>query len=338
MAADDYAVVVGIDKYPGLSDLSGPSADAREFYSWLIDGDGGDVPAANIGLLITPDFQLPEPCPITDAKPMDWQISDLFRPYVVKAANGRVGRRLYIFMAGHGFSDSNRTHDVALFSANAELFFPKHVAATAYADWFKRNALFDQIVLIMDCCRTNSQIHSIPDVGLPNLTNRNGGDVRTFYAFGTTWGSPSREREINGEVRGIFTTALVRALEEAKPNNRGRVTGSAIQNHIHTIIDDIADGVAIKPPDIQVDPHREIVFAERKEITTSTVTISLDPYNGDETIIVLDGARKEVARIDATTATVELNLGIGIYKAYVDQAENRSDYIEVTGGDHAVKL
>jgi hypothetical protein len=43
-----YAVVVGINRYPGLSDLTGARADAEAFAQWLEDGDGGALPAANI--------------------------------------------------------------------------------------------------------------------------------------------------------------------------------------------------------------------------------------------------------------------------------------------------
>jgi uncharacterized caspase-like protein len=37
MACNDYALVVGISKYPALGDLSGPENDARDFRDWLIE-------------------------------------------------------------------------------------------------------------------------------------------------------------------------------------------------------------------------------------------------------------------------------------------------------------
>jgi hypothetical protein len=43
-----YAVVVGINRYPGLSDLRGARADAGAFADWLERPDGGAVPPANV--------------------------------------------------------------------------------------------------------------------------------------------------------------------------------------------------------------------------------------------------------------------------------------------------
>ena len=44
MATNDYAVVVGINHYPGLSDLKGAENDARAFQDWLVRKDGGNIP------------------------------------------------------------------------------------------------------------------------------------------------------------------------------------------------------------------------------------------------------------------------------------------------------
>ena len=57
--ANDYAVIVGAQTYPGLDDptsdafhpLLGPVNDATAFYEWVTSPDGGDVPAANADLI-----------------------------------------------------------------------------------------------------------------------------------------------------------------------------------------------------------------------------------------------------------------------------------------------
>ena len=52
MSAEDYAVVVGVSRYPTLRapapgsahDLQGPDADSEAVYQWLTDPGGGGVP------------------------------------------------------------------------------------------------------------------------------------------------------------------------------------------------------------------------------------------------------------------------------------------------------
>ena len=54
---DDYAVVVGVARYPELSaegaaaDLEGPDNDAQDVYDWLVSPDGGGLDPGNVKLL-----------------------------------------------------------------------------------------------------------------------------------------------------------------------------------------------------------------------------------------------------------------------------------------------
>lgn len=45
---DHFAVLVTIDRYPGLTDLHGPEQDGHAFKAWLESATGGDVAAKNI--------------------------------------------------------------------------------------------------------------------------------------------------------------------------------------------------------------------------------------------------------------------------------------------------
>ena len=47
-----YAIVIGIDRYPGFRDLGGACNDAEAFAEWLTDPNGGDVPAENVRTLL----------------------------------------------------------------------------------------------------------------------------------------------------------------------------------------------------------------------------------------------------------------------------------------------
>ena len=56
MAANDYAVVVGINRYQGLNDLMGPENDAADFNAWLRKPTGGAVQGARDQLVSLKKF------------------------------------------------------------------------------------------------------------------------------------------------------------------------------------------------------------------------------------------------------------------------------------------
>lgn len=335
---DDHAVIVGIDTYPGLSQLGGPCEDARLVRDWLLDPACGDVPAGNIKVLLTSDYHPPGPTNVNDVHPVEDEVNDLFRPLVTQGLmNGRIGRRLFIYLAGHGFSDPSDMASAALFAANAEMVFAPHIAGTGYANWFRRNGIFDEIVLIMDCCRTVNPMQTIRPPPLPNTNQPSqAAKVRTFYAFGTSWGAVARERPMNGSVRGIFTTALLESLSSARPNRNGRVTGQIVKNYVHNIIDRVADGTDISPPDIQVDSSRDIAFVERQQAPKLTARFTLAPHSGEEILLVSDGSGT-VQDLSFDEAQKTLPLSPGLYKALV-QGTDRSKLFEMVNEDVDITL
>lgn len=339
MAADDRAIVVGIRLYPGFSRLDGPSNDAEAFRDWLVDASGGAVDPANVALLLTSSFHPPDPAGVTDAHPVEDEINALFRPLLPEAAlQRRIGRRLYIFLAGHGFGDPTDMQTAALYAANADQFSFPHVAGTAYAEWFRRSGAFDEVVLIMDCCRIAAPLFSVRPPPVPRITaSSRASSVRRFYAFAAGWNGVARERDIGGKVRGIFTVALIDALRLAPSNRLGRVTGSLVKDYLHNHIGTVAGGVAINPPEIVVDSSREIVFAERAAPPGATVHVHLTPFAGGETVVILAGSRAEVARVTASSADLELSLEPGIYKACVE-GTGRETLFEVVGREISIAL
>src|SRR5215475_5387322 len=148
MANDDFAVVVGISRYPFISDLKGPENDARNFHDWLLAPQGGGVPKQNAKLILSSDFsptEIPE-----DAEPTTERIDRTFGQLVRRGMNnnGCVGRRLYIYLAGHGFAPN--VDEAALLMANAGLgFYGNHIPGRSYANWFLVAAYFTEVVLFM---------------------------------------------------------------------------------------------------------------------------------------------------------------------------------------------
>lgn len=328
MAQQDHAVVIGIESYRdgdngiGLAPLKAAENDATHFQQWLLDDAGGDVPADQVQCLVSSTFDA------GSGQPNFTQLLDLFRPLVAQCIQGgRIGRRIYIYLAGHGFSDSRQMSSAALLSAEADLLTTTHIAGTLCAEWFRRNGAFDEVVLIMDCCRSVDAMTTVIPLPFPDSSNPNRAtEVRKFYAFATLWGQDSRETQIGGEDRGIFTTALLDALRHAKPNLRGRVTGQAVADFTHNRMVELFHPAPPLPADIQVDGSRDIVFAER-QAGHLTLTVNLDPFTPGLTVQVTDGRMRPVGQVQAGQNAVSFQVIPGLYKVAIDPG--RSTLVEV---------
>src|SRR5262245_6747855 len=146
MGREDHAVVVGISRYPGFPDLApleGPVRDAEEFAGWLLDPAGGDVPKKNLRLLVSRNGG-------DDKRPTEKEVEEEFEQLEELAVqNGdRAGRRLYFFLAGHGFSPD--LDGTALLTANASRSRTGyHVPAREWANWWRAARYFDEVVLFL---------------------------------------------------------------------------------------------------------------------------------------------------------------------------------------------
>src|SRR5262245_20513430 len=102
MPPKDHAIVVGIRRCPALGDLNGPENDARDFEQWLLDPAGGDVPPANVRRILSSDFA-PNANPLDD-KPTTAELESAFDALYDRGDQngGKTGRRLYVYLAGHG--------------------------------------------------------------------------------------------------------------------------------------------------------------------------------------------------------------------------------------------
>jgi hypothetical protein len=310
-----YALVIGINDYPlsGLEPLKGPVNDANDFYAWLCDPEGGNLPTKNIQRIVSSDYPAHAACPTPN------QVEALFEPFISDYYDGKKeGERLYIFAAGHGFGDPNDMGKTALYAANVKNMFPWHIAVTEYAEWLRRHAVFNEIVLIMDCCRTINVPHQIREPQYVTLQgNVNADKVKCFYAFAVGSGRKARERLFeDGKNAGIFTKVLLDALRNARPV-QGVVTGQALKNHIHNSISRFAGDHEAEPPEIRLDSNQDISFFKRKSAGTVPVRINIQSYSGTDRLILFDGLSQEIRQEAATASVMTLDLEPGIYKVAV---------------------
>lgn len=334
---DDFAVVVGVEKYDAsIGSLQGSERDARSFYEWLIDPKGGDVPKENITLIVSSKWPAGG-MPTTDT--VDEPFVGLRRK--ARDNGGRLGRRLYIFFAGHGIAPNGNPDEAAILMANAQPDVPYHIPGRLYANALLVEGMVDEIVLFMDCCRDNysrAEVRSLPWMLSPNSS---AGKTKHFYGFATRWGQKSRERQIldgrvveqGGEFRGVFTTAVLEALQGRVRDASGAVTGELLVSHVHNRLPELLAGEFERP---QFAHDAGIVFcappapdngaAVAAPAATTRVEIAFSPQVVGPVQIMAH--RKPSIDIDHTAGRVELDLERGMY-VLLDQGAARPHAFEV---------
>ena len=110
-------------------------------------------------------------------------------------------------------------NSAALFAANADVLFPVHLAVIKYVDFFRRAWAFDEVIAVMDSCRSTNPLLEVNNPPLPRIRpHPNADKVRVFRAFAAGFDQTARERAIDGVTRGIFMAAL---------SSLGRLPGSS---------------------------------------------------------------------------------------------------------------
>ena len=348
MAADDYAIVVGITKYPSLglspnetADLKGSERDALEVANWLKAKDGGDLPddRDHLNLICTSDFQ-GEPT-ATKGEPQQQRLRDAFDALVqagkekprASRDDPMLGRRLYIYMSGHGFSPSR--YRGALYVANATPDNGWHSYASGWLEWFQDNFYFKEYVLWMDCCMDRE--FGIDPENIMKKTARFGRMGGTFIAFAAPRQFKTVERPIeakNSEIHGVFTCALLEGLKGGAVDSEGQITGRSLADYLlngmsaYLTDDDLKNPMIAKEPEV-VKADRTLVFAtgRQKQSTLVTLTFPIDAVGKQAT---LWGGLPIVPNSFPVQPDVSQKLENGLYVVAVPELRLRHGF-EVTG-------
>jgi hypothetical protein len=218
MESRDWAISIGVGDYletHRLHDLPGARRDAEGFYEWVASHDGGAVPEKQRTLLISASPQDPRaPSPVAHGIKL-WfrQLVDIAFKSFVAGTGFRVGRRLYIFAAGHGVSLGDELHTALLTAEANPPITGEHFAGGLFAEWFRVARAFEEVFLAMDCCRTEMWVRPEP----PSYSDdqKSFPPAKHFYAFAVANGTETREAVVNRAPGGHLTTALLRNLREA---------------------------------------------------------------------------------------------------------------------------
>ena len=270
---NDWALVVGINRYPfasGLSPLQGAARDAEKFFEWVTSKTGGDVPNDQVhSCLLTS----PEPGNGTEKpRPVFSQIQQFIEDMQTQLA-GRPGRRLYLFLSGHGISpiSENAVRHAALLMANTRPPQDWHnFPGNVWAEGARNAARFREVVLIMDCCRDLQDKANVGTHAFGDAVD-DGKACRLVELYAADWGSQAREGEF-GEPKvrqGIFTHSLLEVLKAGRMN--GRMLKESLLEHLSR---KATPEQRFQKPDIRTDEELEaLTFNEAAAPPMSPVAI-----------------------------------------------------------------
>jgi uncharacterized caspase-like protein len=350
-----YAVVVGINRYPGLpTNLRGPRNDAQQFYDWLRDPCGGRVPEANIRLIkvdeqdearfTSPDVALPTRDLINNAlddvmtnlerhlkgSPLDWQHT-----------------RLYLYLSGHGVAANAR--EAALLMANARLGrLGDSIPCAPYMAFFQDAQTFRELVCFADCCRTAKAQAQM--LGPPfDRRSANRGPVATVLGFATNFGDlayePTPEEEADPDLtRGFFTTALLEGLRGGAVDElTGEINSNSLARYVRRRVLDLTQTRPVpQQAPMSADPAAPIVFRPAASPPVWSVTISF-PAGFTGAVALSDGKGRDVGRYEGAPAPWVVPLPNDYYEVRPAEARdgsgfNKDGLFRVLGEDRHVQL
>jgi hypothetical protein len=276
---------------------------------------------------------------VTDLRPMADDLQRQFNKMAVEAVqnrlNGRptrLARRLYVYMAGHGFMpEQNQLSIVTADSIDPD--FVQSLQATAWIDWLSDQYHFDELVLWMDCCAGRDYYQPSLKPLMRKDAARNGDPAKMFVAFAAKPTRDAYEAPLppTGAVRGLFTARLLEGLRGAAADSQGRITTQSIMGYLNgsglvgEAVATTVDG-AVRP-EHYFPRHDPLVFAE-VGVQAPAYRLHVPLPDGTQVTIV-DGAITAVATGIVADGIVTVALGSGLYKA---QAPGFSRLFEIAAG------
>lgn len=363
---NDFAVVVGLQHYPAIDDpangkppLSGPENDANDFYKWVRSPEGGNVPEHNAKLILSSQYDPVTAADFLQAKPAELDVVAAFEKLknasMDKQAKGFgsvIGRRLYIYMSGHGISPTpfgtRIAKETGLLMSNAD---PNNIGAARYhvpgtytATWFCENDCFEEVFLFMDCCRDNVIVPSsnlyLPPKGDSQVSKK-------FYAYATRWSRRAKEKMFDGRMQGIFTRTLLMALKgaSAEPDPadpaKGVITGASLKSYLYRNMKEFIDPAFSndpqgQEPDVDYYPKahegRDIIVKADVPLTLFPLLVNI-PAGVTGSVKLLDHQFREIDKKPAAAPQqLQFNLPVGTYLViYTSNGDAANKRVEIKG-------
>lgn len=290
MSNDNCAILVGISRYrdsDAYPTLQGPLNDVARMNSWLTK-ETTEVSSDNVTPLTTPAELLALAAGVNDQSkawsPTRGTFSHTFNELVAddKGSFRRRPGRLYLYFSGHGFSQGSDTNPrAALYAADAYGGIVPNLAGSLYAEAAQRGKFFNEIVLIMDCCRDveDNVDYNPPEI---NRVEDDGSEkVRVMAIYAAPKRGKAQERELTvtdadggGMVVGLLTNAWLLALQEAPASVSGNVPGAVLKQFLNVKWSAIYPVNTPPMPRIMLPEVGDIYFQSRRKLTQQRFALS----------------------------------------------------------------
>ena len=320
-----FAVAVGINRYPELRDLQFAKGDAEKFATWLRDADGGNLPDANVKLIVVDDDEMPGGTLREDGRPAHAEVLDAIKAFANKMEE-RVEdhpqdwfrSRFYLFVSGHGIAPE--ADDSALLTANSgpdDLGY--NIPSASLIRHFQKAQTFREVVVFADCCR--EQLSAAPPPWIPwsEVTGDNGHVVKFFGCaadLGDLASEPTAaELDDPDSARGYYTRALLEGLGgAAAAPGEVRIDSVNLPVYLRQRVAELTKDSAIpqratndtNPPDI-------IVFRELDvDPPGFEITLRFDTFRGRA--VLYDGNMNVIREEEVSSGQWKVHLPQGLYQ------------------------
>lgn len=330
MAANtqDYAVIVGVKHYEGLSTLKGPEKDAKRFYDWITEENGGYVPASNCHLIISEEKTL---------IPIQTTIDECFGDIITKT-NRSGGRRLYFYFSGHGLGLS--WNDTALVLPRWTNFYRNHALSSAhYRTTLIDSGKFSEIFFFFDCCRNRKiAVNGCPPLFGYALPNALAGACKSYVYSASEFNNEAYEaleQSENGSltengVRGLFTDSLLRGLRGAAEKG-GEITSFSLASHLQRDLPRMAAEIKkVQVPNIQLGNLIDTTIVSGLPKQTTNVNITFNT-NGKKALLEDSDSNILKVGLSDTNTPWTLTLEKGLYIVYYEGDKSSEKGIKIDG-------
>lgn len=324
---DHYAILIGIERYPQLLGpddkplhLQGAANDVRAVREWLLDPKGGNLNPAHVFQSQRPPDAAPDAAipGVADLENLVFDLDAIAQKNLDEGRGRQVGRRIYIYMSGHGFSPGRQR--ACLFTADARDRNLQNVHATGWLNWLQDAGYFREFVLWVDACMDRASFLMPRDLlapptpsFLPPLAN--------FVAFAAQRPLKAVEVDIpedESRKHGAFTWTLLEGLRGAAADANGRVTGRSLADWVRNAMvgrfgeKERADGNVAQEPDV-IHEDAGMIFARGVLPPRMRVQLSFPPEAQGKEARIWSGAPPRIVhklQVGAEAARADLPPGL----------------------------
>lgn len=345
-----FGFVVGINSYPGLTDLQGPVADAAAFREWLVDPDHGGLPVENVyqvsgtpaGVQVRAGDARPTRSDIVSAL---YDVNEQVRQAIGDDPERYERSRLYVFLAGHGIAPGK---GAALLPANARRgLFGENLEVGRFRDWYEDCGLVRELVVFCDFCRNRIALAEAGPLGFTRCGSSRG-QVETFVGYAAAYDRVAYEEHEEtipaDQRRGYFSRALLEALSGAGAGG-AEITSDTVASYVRQRVhEQTADRVPAQEARFPNDLRAPLRFGAAVPVGQPVRQVVIEPPAGKTgPIRLLDHQHRPVTGLQPGQGGWVVTLPDGLY-AVVDDGSGRGDgfagggLFKVLGEDRHVRL